>query len=186
MSKRNTLEFDRSQPAFLQRLRLEVSGQVNDQQCRADQTARPQRPKRLDADEDDGPTYVMEDTNESLTKAEYEALVRNGADSSVGAIDASNPISSSNSGEAPEKPKSTQNVAAIGATKKRKAARIIGADRLDEDAEVPNGDVQRQSSSAMRAPTDEKAKPVDKKSAPPKKKKAKVNINFGDDDDDGT
>src|SRR5207249_207756 len=64
-----TLLIDNAQPAFLRRLRGELAG---------DDSARHEQPiprnKRLKQDdEEDAPTYVLEDTNESITKEENEA-----------------------------------------------------------------------------------------------------------------
>jgi hypothetical protein len=172
MSKSKGLEFDRTQPAFLRRLRGEINGQVDDPDRHVNPVARPKRPKRLDADEDEGPTYVLEDTNATLTKEEYEALVKEGAKESNN----NEPANESGKHEAinGERPKSTQKVAAIGAAKKRKTAKVIGAEEDEKDVkDTPLGKVYSESS--------EQPKHTEKK--PPKKKKAKVNINFGDDEE---
>lgn len=82
-------------------------------------------------DEEDAPTYVLEDTNQSLTKAEYEALVAG-----------KEPGKSDETAEEGEKPevaqtdaKSKDNIVELGKiTKKRKAIKVIGEEEK-EDAE---------------------------------------------------
>jgi hypothetical protein len=173
MSKPKGLEFDRTQPAFLQRLRGEISGQVDDPDRHVNPVARPKGPKRLEAEEDDGPTYVMEDTNATLTKEEYEALVREDAKEANG--ESATP--DEKSGTSDEKPKTTKKVPSIGATKKRKAAKIIGGAEEDDQAEheTPLGKAIEEIKG--------KGESTRKKPPPPKKKKAKVKLNFGDDEE---
>lgn len=145
---------DNTQPAFLRRLRGELAG---------DDSARHERPiprnKRLKQDdEEDAPTYVLEDTNQSLTKAEYEAMVSGEDQDKV----------EGGSEEESEKPKDTgteaqskDNIAEVGkATKKRKVARVIGEEK-DDDAKA--------------------SKPSDTKVLKKAKKKGKpVKLSFGD------
>jgi hypothetical protein len=168
MSKKNALEFDKTQPAFLRRLRGEISGQVDDPDRHVNQVARPTRPKRLEADEDDGPTYVMEDTYATLTKEEYEALVNGDSKDAKGDAPAEEKMSL----EGNEKPKpTTQKMAGIGATKKRKAAKIIGVDEEDQIVkDVSLGKPDNEASGTLKS-TEKKAL---------KKKKTKVKIDFGD------
>jgi hypothetical protein len=77
-------------------------------------------------DEDDAPTYVLEDTNESLTKAEYEALVA-GKDK---ASDGDSPSPETVEKDSERQPK--DNIVEVGnPSKKRKAAKVIGGDEED-------------------------------------------------------
>ena len=166
MSKSKGLEFDRSQPAFLQRLRGQITGQTGDPDRQVDAQARPKRPKRLDAEEDDGPTYVLEDTNDTLTKEEYDALMNkdaNGANASEKAE-----ASKDSPEKAQNETKPTQKLGAIGAAKKRKAVKVIGGDEDEDQVDVKEGEKGDD-------------KKVEGKKAP-KKKKAKVKIDFGDDE----
>ena len=105
-----------------------------------DDTARHERPiprnKRLKQDdEDDAPTYVMEDSNQSLTKEEYDALV-SGKDAKNDEPDTSKEVAK----ELPTSENSTakDKIAGVGTTaKKRKAAKVIGEEQdtgdKDED-----------------------------------------------------
>ncbi|KAH7092187.1 hypothetical protein FB567DRAFT_232960 [Paraphoma chrysanthemicola] len=158
--KAKDLHFDNEQPAFLRRLRGElISGD----------TARHEQPiprnKRLKQDdEDDAPTYVLEDTKESLTKEEYEALVsgKDAKDGEDGVV-----ASASKPEVAETEPKQKDKIAEVGgASKKRKAAKIIG----DEPA------ASKEDSGKTASTTDTK---VTKK---PKKKAKAVKLTFGDDE----
>ena len=173
MSKAKGLEFDRTQPAFLRRLRGEIGGQTDDPDRHVDSVARPKRPKRLDADEDDGPTYVMEDTNATLTKDEYEALV--GAEAS-GAGSGSKVDEAAATASSDGKGKATQKLGSIGAARKRKVAKLVGGEDGENDEDAKNV-VATDAGEATGA----NPKSADKK--PPKKKKAKVKIDFGDDEE---
>jgi hypothetical protein len=145
---------DDSQPAFLRRLRGELAG---------DGSGRHEQPiprnKRLKQDEeDDAPTYVLEDTNQSLTKAEYEAMV-------AGKGDSEDPVEAqaSKAGDAATKPQSKDNIAEVGkTTKKRKAAKVIGdeQDEGSQDSKVPEKKVLKKG----------------------KKKSKPVKLSFGDDE----
>ncbi|KAF2269920.1 hypothetical protein CC78DRAFT_574800 [Lojkania enalia] len=123
--KAKDLSYDSTQPAFLRRLRGELAG---------DGSGRHERPiprnKRLKQDdEDDGPTYVLEENNESLSRAEYEALVagkdsKGKHDSPAGAenqLEVSGPQAKES-----DQQQSKDCIAEVGrATKKRKAIKVI-------------------------------------------------------------
>tara|TARA_R110002003_G_scaffold235_14_gene17068 strand:- start:20663 stop:21076 length:414 start_codon:yes stop_codon:yes gene_type:complete len=132
-------------------------------------TARHEQPiprnKRLKQDdEDDAPTYVLEDTKESLTKQEYEALV-SGKDSENKEEDVAASVSKPDSAESERRQK--DKIAEVGAaTKKRKAAKIIS----DEQEES-----KKEAGKSEKA-TDGK---VTKK---PKKKAKAVKLTFGDEE----
>ncbi|KAF2028623.1 hypothetical protein EK21DRAFT_101662 [Setomelanomma holmii] len=128
--KAKDLHFDNEQPAFLRRLRGELTG---------GDTARHEQPiqrnKRLKQDdEDDAPTYVLEATKESLTKEEYDALV-SGKDSKDKELDE---VDSASKAAASEKePRQKDKIAEVGAaTKKRKAAKIVGDEQVDSKEEA--------------------------------------------------
>ncbi|KAH8722648.1 hypothetical protein GQ44DRAFT_347681 [Phaeosphaeriaceae sp. PMI808] len=126
--KAKDLHFDNEQPAFLRRLRGELT---------SGDSARHEQPiarnKRMNKnDEDDAPTYVLEDSNQSLTKEEYDAFVSGknpGDEQTTMADDASK-----------DAPKDTElkqkdRIAEVGSgSKKRKAAKVI-ANEQEESKE---------------------------------------------------
>ena len=117
---------------------------------------------KKDDDEDDAPTYVMEETNQSLTKEEYEAFVsgkdEGGADG-TGQQDKESQASAT---------KSKEKIVEVGANmKKRKVAKIISDDQ-EETKGAGGKDSEKSNTKAMKKP----------------KKKAKaVKLTFGDEDE---
>ncbi|KAH9866226.1 hypothetical protein J1614_008792 [Plenodomus biglobosus] len=157
--KAKDLHFDSSQPAFLQRLRGQL--QSGDSARHEQPIARNKKAK--ENDEDDAPTYVLEDTNQSLTKEEYEALV-SGKESREDEDSAAKPESTDPAeGQATSKDKIVE---VGGNVKKRKAARIVG-DEQDESTTQSHD-----------------TKKTDAKVAKKSKKKAKaVKLTFGDEEE---
>jgi hypothetical protein len=81
-------------------------------------------------DEDDAPTYVLEDTNQSLSKAEYEAMVA-GDDAKEDDAAADGTVTK-DSTAGPEK-QIKHNITELGkVSKKRKVAKVIGEEKEDE------------------------------------------------------
>lgn len=128
------------EPAFLQKLK----GQYGDTSGRLQQPiSRPRRPKH-DTGDDDAPTYVDEESNEVISKEEYEAMVREGApkdeeSSGEKVADGERP---SGAGEDPQSKNekdvpSKQNLAEIGGPKKRKQAKVIGEEAPEPEKEAP-------------------------------------------------
>ncbi|KAF2278661.1 uncharacterized protein EI97DRAFT_448535 [Westerdykella ornata] len=152
--KAKDLTYDAAQPAFLQRLRGQIAG---DGSARPEPSI-PRNKKLVRDDEDDAPTYVLEGTNQSLTKAEYEALV---AGKDADAAEDSAPTTIEHK-DAPSQPK--EKIAEVGkGSKKRKAAKVIGGDEEDDDAGKDEAKVVKKA-----------------------KKKAKpVKLSFGDQEDGG-
>lgn len=64
---------DANEPTFLRKLKAQYGGANAVRQERP--VARPQK-RFLDGDEDDQPTYVDEESHDTISKDEYEALVR--------------------------------------------------------------------------------------------------------------
>lgn len=131
-------------------------------------SARHERPiprnKRLKQDdEDDAPTYVLEDTNQSMTKEEYEAFVAKEDAEEEPTEQGTASKEAGKEGELKTKDKITE----VGANaKKRKAAKIIGDEQEDSNAK----------------PKD--AKEGDKKPLKKSKKKVKaVKLTFGDEEE---
>ena len=112
-------------------------------------------------DDDDAPTYVLEDTNQSMTKEEYEAFVKE-KDSVEDQIKEGATEGSPKDSDAKPKDKITE----VGTNaKKRKVAKIINDE--PEDSKAGLNDAKK---------TD--AKPVKK----PKKKAKTVKLTFGDEE----
>jgi hypothetical protein len=149
---------DDTQPAFLRRLRGEMAG---DGSGRHENPI--QRNKRLKQDdEEDAPTYVLEDTNQSMSKAEYEAMVAG----KVSEKDGATAEEGGTTKVTATTPHAKDTIVEIGkATKKRKVAKVIGEEKDENE--------------------DEKAsKTSEKKSIKKAKKKGKpVKLSFGDQED---
>ncbi|KAI2994895.1 hypothetical protein CBS147346_10196 [Aspergillus niger] len=158
--KSKDLAYEAKQPAFLQRLK----NQYGDTSGRLERPiARPRKPR--DDNDDDAPTYVDEESNEIISKAEYEALVRgeDNKDTEDSHKDTKEPATGEE-GKAntqAEASVSKQNVAEIGGPRKRKQAKVVGEDNPSEETEKV-----------------EKKESVTRK---PKQKK-KIKLSFDDDD----
>ncbi|KAK0638173.1 hypothetical protein DIS24_g10082 [Lasiodiplodia hormozganensis] len=164
------LSYDRKEPAFLRRMKGDLSaGRDTDRHERP--IARPKRAKR-DDEEDDGPTYVIEESNDTLTKAEYEALVNGGTET---ANDTSDVAKEKDGDEAVvEQAKPKQQVASVGgASKKRKAVKI------GSDADEEEGDEARATEKSGKTEDPHKK---DIKPKKPKKKTKAVKLSFGDEE----
>jgi len=114
-------------------------------------------------DDDDAPTYVLEDTKESLTKEEYDALVsgKESKDEEEHGTDASKEDATD------AEPKLKDKIAEVGAgNKKRKVGKIIS----DETEESPQD--------GSKVLEKNGAKPVKK----PKKKAKAVKLTFGEEE----
>ncbi|KAF7588979.1 hypothetical protein BBP40_004946 [Aspergillus hancockii] len=160
MPPKSNLAYEAKEPVFLQRLR----NQYGDTSGRLERpVARPRLKK--DYDDDDEPTYVDEESNEVISKEEYEALVRDSnkeaEDTGKETPDQEQTISPSSEGkESTEKgaPVSKQNMAEIGGPKKRKQAKIIG----EEEPPTESKDTQLKDAGARK----------------PKQKKKKIKLSF--------
>ncbi|PLB44262.1 hypothetical protein P170DRAFT_467979 [Aspergillus steynii IBT 23096] len=132
------LAYEAKEPAFLQKLK----GQYGDTSGRLQQPiSRPRRPKD-DTGDDDAPTYVDEESNEVISKEEYEAMVRGGApkeeESGEKTADRENPSGGDEDTQyktEKDGPSSKQNLAEIGGQKKRKQAKVIGEDAPEAETE---------------------------------------------------
>ncbi|KAJ4305618.1 hypothetical protein N0V90_001149 [Kalmusia sp. IMI 367209] len=148
--KAKDLSYDNSQPAFLRRLRGELAG---DGSGRHEQPTPRNKRLKKDDEEEDAPTYVLEDTNQSLTKAEYDAMVAGKDtekdDEAVEAVEDANVTQKATAQH------SKDNIAEVGkATKKRKVAKIIGEEKEDEPKE------SKATESKVIKKAKKKAKPV--------------------------
>ena len=114
-------------------------------------------------DEDDAPTYVMEDTKESLTKEEYEALISGKEPKDKDELKAEDGSKEEKTVEATNQ---KDKIAEVGAgSKKRKAAKVVS-----EDQDEPQDEQRRSSKADAQAP---------KK---PKKKAKAIKLTFGDEE----
>ncbi|KAJ0418404.1 hypothetical protein BJY00DRAFT_287733 [Aspergillus carlsbadensis] len=153
------LAYDAKEPAFLQRLRGQYGGSSGGLE-------RPvsQRPRRLrDDTEDDAPTYVDAESNEVVSKEEYEAMVK-GEDDKSGKDDDKSAETTTRDGEADAKKAtatSKQNLAEIGGPRKRKQAKVVTDEVQDGESEDT-----RPKDTGPRKPTQEK------------KKKKKIKLSF--------
>ena len=158
--KAKDLTYENNEPAFLRKLRGEVAGTDSDRHERP--IARPKRLKQNE-DEDDGPTYVVEESGDMLSKADYEAMLAGEKREQVDDKTVTRPEGGVAEGE-DESKKSKQQVAEAGqAQKKRKAVKIIG-DAAEKDADGGEGAVSQS------------RKPVKK----PKTKTRAVKLSFED------
>ncbi|RAL14554.1 DUF4604 domain-containing protein [Aspergillus homomorphus CBS 101889] len=162
--KSKDLAYEAKEPAFLQRLR----NQYGDNSGRLERpVARPRKPR--EEHDDDGPTYVDEESNDIISKEEYEALVRGdkptedddrpdqNQDKVTGPIsEGSKPATES------EASASKQNIAEIGGPRKRKQAKVVG-----EDAPAAESEDTKKRDSGARKP----------------KQKKKIKLSFDDDND---
>ncbi|KAI9043401.1 DUF4604 domain-containing protein [Aspergillus affinis] len=155
------LAYEAKEPAFLQKLK----GQYGDTSGRLQQPiSRPRRPKDDNGD-DDEPTYVDEESNEVISKEEYEALVRGGApkedesseEKTVNKKDPSGADEGTQSTTEKDGP-SKQNLAEIGGQKKRKQVKVIGEDKPEAE--------------------NEELQPKEPASRKPKQKKKKIKLSF--------
>lgn len=159
--KAKDLAYEANEPSFLRKLRAGVASGDTDRHERP--IARPQRLKR-DEDEDDGPTYVLEESGESMSKAEYEARQRGeeqGGEDRAAKLGGAEQVKD----EGEDVVKGKGHDVEIGlAQRKRKAGKIIGDGGDDGKAE------------------DEEAKAGARKTAKKSAKKAKaVKLSFDED-----
>lgn len=132
--KAKDLTFERQEPAFLKRMRAGQAASGGD----PDRHDRPQarvRGKKTD-DDDDAPVYVDE-KGSTLSKEQYEALAsRNGElekdEADTGDGKASVDEESTEVGDR-ENARPKQQISEVGASKKRKAIKVVG---MAEDAET--------------------------------------------------
>lgn len=132
-------------------------------------SARHERPtprnKRLKQDdEDDAPTYVLEDTNQSMTKEEYEEFIGKKKTEEDADLEQKDTTTQSTKGNS-AKPK--DKITEVGASsRKRKAAKVIN-DEPENDKGEPK-EVKKTDSKIVKKP---------------KKKSKAVKLTFGDEEE---
>lgn len=151
-----TPALDAKEPAFLQRLK----GQYGNTSGGLERPIS-QRPRRVrDDNEDDGPTYVDAESNEVITKEDYEAMVNGGGDQESeqpenGVKDKDAAAEDAGNSKKTEGSTSKQNMAEIGGPRKRKQAKVVG----DEDeAQEPKSEPVRLKDPGPRKPKQKKKK----------------------------
>ncbi|KAJ5677754.1 uncharacterized protein N7477_003387 [Penicillium maclennaniae] len=153
MSKNPKLAYDAKEPAFLQKLR----GHYGNNDGRLERPAmRPRKAKNSD-DDDDAPVYVDEESNEVISKEEYQALV-GGTDSQTqegGSKDQS--AEGDDKASTLKEPSAKQNnLTEVGGQKKRKQAKVVGQDTIEEEAK-PDSE-ERPKASARKSKKGKKIK----------------------------
>ncbi len=170
--KSKNLQYERNEPAFLRRIRGELVGSTDDQN---NSVPLPKKPKRLELGDDEGPTYVLEDSGETVTKEAFEKMIAENKDGEdrPAVTDA----------EEKQQGNDTQNekndnmnrckkqVAQIGAvSKKRKMVKIVSEDPdSDEGAEATPSSKFSSKRNVQK----------------PKKKAKQVKLTFDDDNEEG-
>lgn len=146
--KAKDLQYERQEPAFLRRLKAGITGADDDPDRQINPLPLPKKPKRLENDEDDGPTYVVEDSNETLTKEEYEELVKKSKDdgdgekpATPGKSDTAEVAARKDDSNRPKQP----SVQAGAVSKKRKAVKVIGDDEAGEHEEPSQAAISKKS-----------------------------------------
>ncbi|RMZ88472.1 hypothetical protein DV736_g4293, partial [Chaetothyriales sp. CBS 134916] len=181
--KAKNLTYDKSQPAFLQRLRAEFGGERNNVQFE-----RPNKPRLQIGDaEEDGPT-IVDDSGEGVSKEEYERMLKGEEEDVKGA--GPNPKDSAVQEDIEDMRDeedrvgvgdarvSRQKVAAeIGNAKKRKVGKVVGSDAGEK---VEEGDAvqtkQEQHHNDIKKPTSA----THEAGKAPKKKAKKIKLSFDD------
>ncbi|PVH89783.1 hypothetical protein DL98DRAFT_508032 [Cadophora sp. DSE1049] len=163
------LHYDDSLPPFLARLRANNNAGDGRHEFTV---ARPKKARTAEDEAEDEPVYFDEGSGETLTKSEWEAreagLEKEGEGKDGEKAEGGEQIASK--GEAGKESK--EKVAAIGASKKRKAGKVVGGEEEDEApiAKVP---------ADKKAPSQPDKKAEKGKAA---KKGKKIKLSFGDDE----
>ncbi|KAH6724072.1 hypothetical protein BKA61DRAFT_463588 [Leptodontidium sp. MPI-SDFR-AT-0119] len=127
------LHYDDSLPPFLARLRANNNAGDGRHEYTV---ARPKKARTAEDEAEDEPVYFDEGSGETLTKSEWEAREageEEGKDGDKAEGGKETPVKGDEGKESKEK------VAAIGASKKRKAGKVVGGEGEDEApvAKVP-------------------------------------------------
>lgn len=147
------------EPAFLQKLR----GHYGDTSGRLERpAARPRKLKNKDDEDDDAPVYVDEESNEVISKAEYEALVGGGSDQKDGDASVKDKSTENGQDHAQSQTETTtakqSNLTEVGGPRKRKQVKVVG----DDEPEEKSGDKQVADEAQPKAPAPRKSKKVKK------------------------
>jgi hypothetical protein len=184
------LSYTTTLPPFLQRLHNTASNSPLD--GRHEFTiARPKRARDPNADDEDEPAYVDEETNHTLSKEEYKALISGGGgNAELQQREAEGGEGAEGGGEGvgkvggKESAKETER-AVIGVSRKRKAAKVIGGDAEAGSEEEEDSGRRKTKTGGVAAipPPSTKEKEKDKGHGKGKAKGKKVKLSFGDDEE---
>jgi hypothetical protein len=172
--KSKNLEFTASQPAFLQRLRGQITGSLpadQDPDRHIDKVNFGKRKHRLGEEdgEDEGPTYVLE-SGESVSQKEYESMVAKGEDPEDKETANDGDLEKKEAKDEKTSDEKKESVKIGGMSKKRRIVKI-GDEKLDD------GKVEEDTPSKSASEKTKEAPKVKKG-----KKKGKVMLSFGDDE----
>src|SRR5579871_2341570 len=170
--KSKNIHYEHNEPAFLRRIRGEIVDSADDQ---TNSVPLPQKPRRLELGDDDGPTYVLEESGDTVTKEVFEKMIaKNKEVEDIPVIEDAEEKRQDNGAQNEKNDNMSrhkQQVAQIGAlTKKRKIAKIVG--------QGPDSDERAEGASSSKV----FSKPNVQK---PKKKAKQVKLTFDDDNEDG-
>ncbi|TID13035.1 hypothetical protein E2P81_ATG09956 [Venturia nashicola] len=175
--KSKHLSYSQNEPAFLRRIRGDIRASVDDPDRQINPVARPTVSQRLKKDaEDDAPTYVLDGTNQDLSKEQYAALLKGEEAAAKDAFEEKAEGATESALNTLEDTvvtavNSKQRVAEIGGLpRKRRAPKLVG-----------QGEDDFYDTSKTRTGTGLGNKEEKK---PAKKKKAKaIKLSFGDDEE---
>jgi hypothetical protein len=128
-----------AEPSFLRRIKAQIGGEDGDPDRHARQLARPKRARN--DDDDDGPTYVDEESHDNVSKEDYEKLLKGDEVKSLesGKLevdsthkDEQDPKDDQARVEIPSNGKK-EAVASIGVASKRKQVKVVGDGPEDSD-----------------------------------------------------
>ncbi len=138
------------EPAFLQKLR----GHYGDTSGRLERpSARPRKLKDKNDEDDDAPVYVDEESNEVISKAEYEALVGGGTDQKDNEASTKDTPTENDQASAQSQTETStakqSNLTEVGGPRKRKQAKILGENEDKEKSEEKQEANQTQPKAAV-------------------------------------
>jgi len=169
--KAKDLEYDKHEPAFLRRMRGEYGGLDGRHNV---QIARPKKDRLKTGDDDDDPV-IVDEQGELVEKSEFERRQKQGEDhdQQPGAEEVKHDGEVTGKEQPSERQKVTE-IGSSGTLKKRKAAKVVGAE--DDDGDKGAGVT---GSKLEEAETDGEIKVAKKKDAGVTKKKGKkIKLSF--------
>jgi len=172
--KSKNLQYERSEPAFLRRIRGELVGSTDDSENQTNSVPLPKKPGRLELGDDEGPTYVLEDSGETVTKEVFEKMIAKSKDGQDKSLVADAEGKQQSNGAQNEENVSVnqhkQQVAQIGTlSKKRKIAKIVGENPDSDEAAEENSNPKVSSKRNVQKP---------------KKKAKQIKLTFDDDNEE--